>query len=231
MRSAVLTERIFGLASAKFGTGTQQLCQRCWLPNYTCICGAGEALKADAIAAFPHRILVYMHVKEMGRGSNTGALAPLALGTDKSEVFIAEVREQEERLDAILEATDPATVVVLFPSDESITTDELKSSSADHIRQGLTVCAKRPFTSPRISHVHAGASARGVSFRGCGSSQKWIFSCLQIIIVDGTWRQARRLARRFPASVRHVRLTDETLAIHEGRDLSSPMRNQVCLPH
>jgi hypothetical protein len=63
MRSAVVAERIHGLANKKFGSKGKQLCGGCWLPNYLCVCGAGDALSREAVDAFPHRIIVYMHVK------------------------------------------------------------------------------------------------------------------------------------------------------------------------
>ena len=74
MRSAVVAERIHGLANKKFGPGGKQLCGGCWLPNYLCVCGAGEALTREAVDAFPHRIIVYMHVKASSKKKPFSAL-------------------------------------------------------------------------------------------------------------------------------------------------------------
>lgn len=71
MRSAVVAERIYGLANQRFGTEGKLLCGGCWLPNRLCVCGAGKALSREALEAFPHRIIVYMHVKASRRAKTS----------------------------------------------------------------------------------------------------------------------------------------------------------------
>ena len=55
------------------------------------------------------------------------------------------------------------------------------------------------------------------SIRLCNLITRNSLPGLQIIVCDGTWRQARRLDKRFGPSVRRVRLTDERLAAHVDR--------------
>lgn len=50
---------------------------------------------AEVMHAFPHKIVVYMHVKEYGRLSNTGALVQVAFPPPQTRVFIADLPEHE----------------------------------------------------------------------------------------------------------------------------------------
>jgi DTW domain-containing protein YfiP len=68
---------------------------------------------------FPHRIIIYMHVKEFGRGSNTSSLCQVAL-PQSSKVLVASVPEDEKELAREL-SVRPHETVVLYPSADSIT--------------------------------------------------------------------------------------------------------------
>lgn len=91
-------------------------CGRCWLDKACCICPS-EA--ADVAALFPHRIIIYMHVKEFGRGSNTSSLCQVML-PQSSKVLVASVPEDEEELAREL-SVRPHQTIVLYPSADSIT--------------------------------------------------------------------------------------------------------------
>ncbi len=78
----------------RFGSDPEHRCTKCWLLNHQCIC---EPVPTHISAAFRHRILVYMHVKEYGRLSNTGALVQVAFPLPQTQVFVADLKEHEER--------------------------------------------------------------------------------------------------------------------------------------
>lgn len=93
-RNTIITRHKFQRAGAQFGPGRRQLCPACWLLTPQCICT--PPTPPAILAAFPHRTLVYLHVKEYGRQSNTGALAAVAFPPPQSAIFVAGIAEHEE---------------------------------------------------------------------------------------------------------------------------------------
>ena len=74
------------------------ICNRCWVPLSDCVCCPADA---PLFATMPHRIFIYLHHKEFGRFSNTGALL-LSAFPEQTELFIAGLPEHEERIRALL---------------------------------------------------------------------------------------------------------------------------------
>jgi len=169
-------------------------CSRCWLVKNFCVCayadGSGivEGAVTTPLPPMPHRILVYMHVKEFTRGSNTGALAACAF-PDQTTIFVAGVPEQEEAFQAALDAS-AGSCFVLFPSEKGYPANTLLS-------RALTPFVFEP-------------------------------EAFTIIVVDGTWSQATKLAKRIPSGIPRIGL-DEAELLKLGSDQSrsaflSPMR-------
>jgi hypothetical protein len=93
-RDTLITRHKFNVAAKNFGPRPRDQCSACWLYTAQCICT--PPTPAAVRAAFPHRTLVYLHVKEYGRQSNTGALAAVAFPPPQSAVFVAGIAEQEQ---------------------------------------------------------------------------------------------------------------------------------------
>ena len=93
-RDLLITRHKFARALAAFGPGPRDQCPACWLYRYQCVCAPPPPPAVRA--AFPHRTLIYLHVKEYGRQSNTGALAAVAFPPPQSAVFVAGIPEHEE---------------------------------------------------------------------------------------------------------------------------------------
>jgi DTW domain-containing protein YfiP len=81
-----------------------------------CICGKLEPL------VMPLDFIIYMHTKEYRRASNTGRLIPMS--HPSSVVLISGNLQDEARLKEIYEK-DADNVVMLFPSADSVTVEEL----------------------------------------------------------------------------------------------------------
>jgi len=165
-----------------------------------------------------------MHgAQEFGRLSNTGGLITVAFPPPQSHVLVAGVQEDEEAFMAELER-DPAATFVLFPSDDALTAQEFMDSLRHEsgpaaapvdgaASAAAAVCAAT--AEPR----EAESAARVVV--GEDADNERVYT---IILVDGTWQQARRLALKIPAHVKRVKLMPR-----ESIDpvYKSPMRSQA----
>ena len=83
-------------------------CPKCWLAKGCCVCHALTAARLR-----PHRVAVYMHMHEYGRGSSTGNLIRECLG---GELLVAGNRDHEDRLRRLCEERK-GRVAVLWPRD------------------------------------------------------------------------------------------------------------------
>ena len=106
-------------------------CRKCWLLRGCCICRMFTTLPAHALG--PHKVAVYLHHHEFGRGSSTGALVSTCLGGD---TYVAGLRKDEEALRALCERKGKK-VAVLWPGEGAVSIGDLGVSvhSGDGDRQ------------------------------------------------------------------------------------------------
>lgn len=175
---SLAAQRHFALQEAKFGSGKHNLCRQCWIMNKDCIC---RHAKRVAPSQFQHRLVVYMHFKEYSRSSNTGALPQVCLDGSNISVFVKGIPSHDSQVMQI--CSEPNTFV-FFPSSHSITTSEL-----------LKIASERFHNAESSSFSHVLRSPHDP----CASR-------FNIIIVDGTWTQAKKVARCIPEYIPHVRL-------------------------
>lgn len=124
----------------------------------------------------------------------------MAFPPPQSRVLVAGLQEDEEALTAELER-DPDATFVLFPSNDALTAQEFMDSLRHESKPSVE----------RAAGVVHGEEASG----------ERVYT---IILVDGTWQQARRLALKIPPHVRRVKLMPR-----ESIDpvYKSPMRSQA----
>ena len=101
-------------------------CRRCWLLRGCCVCRMLVSLPARALG--PHRIAVYLHHHEFGRGSSTGALVSACLGGD---AYVAGLRRDEEALRELCERED-GRVAVLWPGRGAVGVEDLPGVGVGH---------------------------------------------------------------------------------------------------
>lgn len=164
-------------------------CERCWLLRSHCICK--QLAEIESRVSTRHEVLMFIHYREWGlrKASNTARLLPLLLGT---EVFTFGKIESEDRLMWRLRRAselrgDP--VLVLFPSPDSVTVTEFLSSEESGRARGM--CA---------SERKKGAA---LGMRGREEKERRFV----IVVIDGSWKNARRLNAVLPKSYRRVRLS------------------------
>lgn len=140
-------------------------CNQCLLLIQHCICDGLASLRAEASALTNTtnvRFVVWMHVSEKTRASNTGKLLPKIM--EGSEVLVHNLDEDTRRFQQILATAGDGTAFVLFPSSSAISAREV---------------------------VFQGSVAGGSSQAGGESSHRK--REVVVVLVDGTWTQARRM--------------------------------------
>jgi len=88
-------------------------CGRCWMPTGMCVCDAPGGADWPEARGFEHTCIVYLHLKEFTKTSNTGCLLQ-ALGEDRTHILVSGVDAHEARLDQLL-AESGSRVLLLFP--------------------------------------------------------------------------------------------------------------------
>jgi DTW domain-containing protein YfiP len=186
---------------ALMGTEIGQRCSVCWLLHPQCICA--PPTPSEILANFRHRTIVWLHCKEFGRLSNTGGLISVAFPSPQTHVLVSGMQEDEKAFLAELER-DPEATFVLFPSEDSITAQEF-----------MTLVEQAP------EHDQARAEKAEEAAAPASAPGERVYT---IILVDGTWQQARRLAAKIPPHIKRVRLMPR-----EAIDpvYKSPMRSQA----
>ena len=143
-------------------------------------------LKKDCIClhltpvTLPVDFVVFMHYKEYLRISNTGHL--LTLTHKGSELLIAGRKEDDKRLTELskLAVEEPYSVVVLMPNQQALSVAELQKGRAE----------QNSSSSSSDTDTHTQTQPKR----------------LKVILIDGTWRQARSLNRRVPAEIPRVKV-------------------------
>ncbi|EKX50100.1 hypothetical protein GUITHDRAFT_135295 [Guillardia theta CCMP2712] len=117
-----------------------------------------------------------------------GSIIPIAFPPPQSQIYVADVEEDEKKFQEELRANADRTFV-LFPSENSVTVQEMMETLN---------------TKETVQNDSEGS--------------------LTIVLVDGTWQQARRLNQRIPSWVKRVKLMPRDLVDSRYK---SPMRSQA----
>jgi DTW domain-containing protein YfiP len=156
----------------------QQRCPSCWLEPRCCVCShltkmsssEPEQQEEEDPSLLLPRFFLYMHPKEFLRSSNSGKLILRTLPVASRELLIAGIEAHDMRLQDVCAAA-PHNTVILFPSDDSVGLDEW-----------LIAKQKKKEEAEENSAPAAAAAAP-----------------LNVVLFDGTWRQANSLRRQFQA--------------------------------
>lgn len=199
--SAADKHHVSALHHMRFGRSLYN-CPKCWLAKGCCVC---HALTATRLR--PHRVAVYMHMHEYGRGSSTGNLIRECLG---GELLVAGNRDHEDRLRRLCEERK-GRVAVLWPRDAIDARDIARDAP-------LAGADER-------SRAEADDDATRID-----DEEGWTF-----IAIDGTWNCARKMLARFPPGVARVSIPPEAFAAlgsdaPAGGSLLGPVRKYAGHP-
>ena len=190
-------------------------CPSCWLS--CCMCAQMRGVRMT------HKVFVLMHHKEFGRGSNTGKLAvrttaaaataasnpsssvpPAVLSevTATSGLIQMDIPAQAQALLDLCERERDNTVV-LFPSKDSITIEQFAKQRGWRLPE-----ARQEELADGGGAAAAAAAAPPAAPSSSSSSSPDLPPCppLNIILLDGTWRQARSMKFLLPAHIPEIRI-------------------------
>ncbi len=134
--------------------------------------------KAKLVASFSHKLVIIVHPKEFARSSNTGALPLLCLPPQNVAVLVSGVMEHADQIARLW--LQPNTFV-LFPRQNAITFAELERSV--NLERSVKI----------DSSVNALCQLPG------GTT-------FTVVVVDGTWKQAKNIESSIPSHIPRVRL-------------------------
>jgi len=156
-------ERKYALKSAMIGS---KMCGRCWLQTAWCICSCASKFQdvaCDPPQGMPIDVILYSHVDEFMRKSNTGSLLHLCSPLVRTHLLVCGRSDDEHRLEELLEARKGKACVV-YPSDDATPVESF------------------------LEQQHDTAGASGMTF----------------ILLEGTWRQARKMEKRVRSDIPRV---------------------------
>ncbi|KAK3250517.1 hypothetical protein CYMTET_40108 [Cymbomonas tetramitiformis] len=185
-RATVQTARKLARKLSYLHGGT---CERCWLQGPQCICQQVLPLP------FRHRLWIYTHHDEVLLAADTCKLL-LAAYPGKARLIVGDLPKHEEELFQVLQRRGNKAFV-LFPAENASSFAKLAglSSAADGSSEiGVT---SHPLSSTRETEDEV--------------PEEW-----DIVVLDGTWEQARRLNSRLPASARALTLCPSPRFAHPG---------------
>jgi DTW domain-containing protein YfiP len=225
-------------------------CRRCWLQQAHCVCdrcppladnNGISAATASALGgtALPpvRRIFLLMHHKEVmmavdtaklllaafpehhgrgvtgpeGGGGNSGGDGGLFL--PEALLVVSGIGGEFQRnMAAMLEALQSPSnrTIVLWPSEDAVTVADLAEEWRRASREGVH------------SNWNGSDGCPGESGGGGGGG-----GLLDVVVIDGTWAQARKLHASLPTGAPRVRLSDDTLEELEGARVSAAAAAEV----
>lgn len=180
---------------------THQTCRRCWLHPEHCICAQVQSLE-HALPASINRIFVLAHHKEVGMLIDTAKLIFMAFPESARLVVSGLSAHYQEAMLEFQQALQQPSTLILFPDAECAKTlAEWRACDKEHRAQR--------------QQAQTGATESGEQDP---NEQK-----IDIVVIDGTWEQARRMYQRYmivqsnennidPVPARRVQLSPESLA-------------------
>eukprot|EP00960_Hanusia_phi_P077455 768695-Hanusia_phi.AAC.10 len=136
-READEIERKYALKHEMVGS---KICGRCWLPTGSCICSSASKFAEASLRgrAVPMEVVIYSHVDEFMRKSNTGSLLFLCSPLVQTHLFVSGRCDDERRLAGLLDERK-GRVCVVYPAEDAIPLETLINEQEDQLRvAGMT---------------------------------------------------------------------------------------------
>eukprot|EP00927_Polykrikos_kofoidii_P056873 TRINITY_DN50962_c0_g1_i1.p1 TRINITY_DN50962_c0_g1~~TRINITY_DN50962_c0_g1_i1.p1 ORF type:complete len:349 (-),score=50.06 TRINITY_DN50962_c0_g1_i1:287-1333(-) len=159
----------------------QGKCGRCMLQWSYCMCARLARLRDEVLehrTADRIRFVAWMHYRERQRSTNTGKLLEHVL--PQSEVLTFDVEADERRFQDLI-AIHKGRAFVLYPCDGALTPQQLLVEIGELVSES------------NVAGVDAASADQSTSPSAC------LNTSMLAVLVDGTWRQARRMQKYFDA--------------------------------
>jgi len=186
----------------------QNFCRRCWLQvKNNCVCSACPSLESESTPSlFPiKRLFLLTHHKEIGLSVDTAKFL-LSSFPQTSRLVVGGIpSEYQSSMKELEEALSKNTCLVLFPTENAITYSDLVKEQLEEATSTTTTTTNDNGASPPPP-----------------PDGGW-----DVIVMDGTWAQARKLYTRYikdnndssseqkddtERRIRHIQLSDEAVA-------------------
>ena len=163
-------------------------CPRCWMQRAHCVCASCPPLVPPGRLPV-RRIFVLMHHKEICMCVDTAKLLLAAFPAPVGHLVVGGIGpEYQANMAAMLDSLSSTRCLVLWPSDDAVTVDELVRA------QPILPGRKSPSEDDEVDD----------DWNDTDSS--W-----DLVVIDGTWAQARKLHASLPAGAPRVRLSEAAL--------------------
>jgi|EP00945_MAST-04E_sp_MAST-4E-sp1_P001003 DTW domain-containing protein YfiP len=181
----------------------RQRCRTCWHPKHLyCICSHVKKLDYSKNVEF----IVYMHYLEFANAGDDAKLL-MCCSPERTKLYLYGVEQDDVKMRNHINAfrarghAEHFGVVLLFPGPKAITIDTFLEDRS----RSLTLLASQEVPAENVT------SALG-AVRDASSLP------LLVIVMDATWRRARRMANHFrrhiSPSVPHIQLRPTTASVY-----------------
>ena len=204
--------------------GKDHLCTGCWLMNRYCFCHRIDK------APIRHNVLVYMHYKEIAqaRASNSGKLLLQCIGAKR---YICGSNEEEADLIAEI-SKNPHRTLILYPGPDSMYVTEFLEAVEAIDGPGETAT---PSSSPSpsssslpVSEVEKETKESGGDVDESDPIPTPSRHPLTIVVLDGTWKNARMMCRRVRRLLGEIKVSAVKLKDSTRADFQ-PLRNHTAV--
>lgn len=182
------------------------VCQQCWTYKPICVCDrvqVQQITKCDYV----DKVIIWTHMDEWGRTSNTGSIVGLALGDSWCHVLMKGLEIHDNMMNDIIinDGNEMIMPIVLWPKidfDDNLEQEEEWIS----IKEIQDIIQKNENSNDGDDKKH---------------QMKFV-----IIAIEGTWRNARRMVKKLPSHVKRLDLRDALSDVVESSSILKPLRSQ-----
>jgi DTW domain-containing protein YfiP len=183
------------------------VCKRCWTYYPICVCERAES-KTISKPRNVDKVIIWTHLDEWGKTSNTGSIVNVTIGDDWCNVWMKGLEYHDELMRRMLE-DEMVLPIVLWPKLEH--SKKVCNDNDNNINKQQWMTAKE------IEKLIE------IGTDGHNQPRKIV-----LIAIEGTWRNARRMVKKLPPHVKRLDLKEHISCVVKGGDESilHPLRSQ-----
>lgn len=164
------------------------VCRKCWCYRPICLCNEAASLPRIRLPSAVKQVILWTHHREWTSVSNSGSMLPLLL--DDTKLLMKGLPQHDEELQSILDNFGSGHAIVLWPdNDTSIKQNE----------ETYTV-------GPEVEHDRVTWQDLQTTLAENDGDCR-----VTLIVLEGTWRTARRMASKLPTTIQRLSLPPDVL--------------------
>ena len=165
------------------------VCRGCWCYLPICLCREAASLPRIGLPPAVKRVILWTHHREWTSISNSGSLLPLLL--DDTKLLMKGLPKHDEEFRGILDNIGTGRVVVLWPDNDTSTVQT----------------EQQPYpVDPKTRHHRVTWQDLQTTLARSDSDEQ-----VTLIVLEGTWKTARRMASKLPARIQRLSLPPDIL--------------------